>query len=476
MKQTEWKRQTIAYILERERRAYLDSLYLFVKKFWPIVEPEHVFKSNWHIRELCGLLQQFSSDESARILINVAPGTMKSLLISVFYPAWLWAKDPSVRVLTASYSAHLTIRDNLRMRRIISSSDYQQYFHLKIVDDENQKTRYATEQGGWRVATSVGGMGTGEHPDLIVIDDPTTAEQARSDTERSAANDWFDQTISPRGIVRNVKVIVIMQRLHEKDLTGHLLDKGGWDHICWPMRFDASSPDKRDKRKTDGELFWPSVFPEEKVRQLETDLGPQDTAGQLQQRPVPKGGFLFQRPWFRIQDASPAKARRVRGWDTAGTEGAGDYTVGAKIAEADGMFYIEDVQRGQWSPAGVDSVMLSTTQSDGKACAQREEREGGASGKAVIAARAKMLVGFDYSQISVSGDKMTRSKPLRAQCEAGNVVLIKGEWNNAYLDELCFFPVGKYDDQVDASSAAFNSLVDEKPKLTSVVWGRRKAS
>lgn len=470
-------RQMDAIEAEMARR----SLKLFVQKTWDIVEPNRPLSWNWHLDELCTVLESVTAGTYKRVLINVSPGTMKSLLVSVFWPAWEWATNAKLRYLTASYGSHLTIRDNLRLRDIVRSPWYAAHYSLDFSSDQNAKERFNTTEGGWRIATSVGGVGTGEHPDRIIIDDPITAQQARSKTELQSANDWFDGTVSSRGVTRDTAIVVVMQRLDENDLAGHLLRKGGWEHVCWPMRYEPSRPktdkdaghtaDKRDPRTQPGQLFWPELFTEEKVRQLELDLGPYGTAGQLQQRPSPEGGGLFKREWFRIVDAAPALARRARGWDTAGTQDAGDWTCGVKIAEAKDTFFIEDVTRGQWGPDGVDKTMRLTAEMDGKKCAQREEKEGGSAGLAVIAARAKALKGFDYAGVSISGDKVTRAKPFRAQCEAGNVLLVRGDWNETYIRELCNFPVGKNDDQVDGSSCAFNAvLLEPVPEPEWVTW------
>jgi predicted phage terminase large subunit-like protein len=448
------------------------SLPDFILKAWPLVEPDVPLCWNWHLDELCRVLEQVTRGELTRVIVNIPPGTAKSLIVSVFWPAWEWASNPGLRYLTASYGAHLTIRDNLRLRGIINSSWYQRHYALRLSGDQNSKIRFDTTAGGWRIATSVGGVGTGEHPDRIVIDDPLTATQARSETERSTANLWLDRTISSRGIVRGVRVVVVMQRLHEEDPSGHLLAKGGYEHVMFPMHFDPKRADKRDQRTVAGELLWPALFTPEMVRKLEIDLGPYGAAGQLEQAPSPEGGGLFQRSWFGVPvEAAPVIARRVRGWDTAGTEGGGDWTVGAKLAEIDGIVYVEDVVRAQVGPGKVNELFLQTAALDSKACAQREEREGGASGKAVIAARAKLLAGYDYREVPASGDKVTRAKPFRAQCEAGNVKLVKGEWNEQYLQELEAFPTAKHDDQVDASSAAYNALVAEAPpRKRSLTW------
>lgn len=446
----------VAEIARRKLRDFVDCV-------WPLVEPSVDFVPNWHIDVLCGVLEQVSKGTIRRLIINVPPGTMKSLLVSVIWPAWEWATYPELRYLTASYGSHLTIRDNLRLRSIINSDWYQYHYPLRMKGDQNEKVRFNTTQGGWRVASSVGGVGTGEHPDRIVVDDPLTAEQARSAVERDNANNWFDSTISSRGIGRDVRVVVIMQRLHQDDLSGHLLEKGEWEHICWPMRYEVADrpPDPRDRRKIPGELLYPALFPSAVVKRLELDLGPYGVASQLQQRPAPEGGGLFKREWFKVVDGIPVVASRVRGWDIAATEGAGDYTAGVRISRASGIFYVEHVVRAQLSPHGVDTVMHQTARTDGVACRQREEREPGSSGKAVGDARAKMLVGYDYRCGAVSGDKVTRAGPFRSQAEAGNVCIVAGPWNSAYLDELCNFPAGRNDDQVDGSSCAFNALVLE---------------
>jgi predicted phage terminase large subunit-like protein len=474
--------------LSLERTKLRNSLYEFVIAAWPLIEPDTPFVPNWHIRTICDELQNITLNPKTtprKWIFNIPPGTLKSILIDVMWPAWMWTRKAYTRFLCASYGQHLTVRDNLR----VLSPWYQSMFPLALVEDQNTKTRYNNDRRGWRIATSVDGVGTGEHPDVIIIDDPLTAAQAESDTERQAVADWFDRTISTRGASRHVIVVVVMQRLHEKDLSGHLLAKdAGWEHVCFPMRYEKAKPatatskavlpDKRDPRTEEGELLFPALFSEEKVKELEKDLGPYGAAGQLQQRPAPEGGGKFKRSWFKMLDALPAHLfRTVRGWDTAATEDDGDWTVGAKIAEFDmlgrkpstdpktptgGTFVVIDIARQQATPAQVDSLMLMTAKLDGVTVAQREEREGGASGKTVIDARAKLLRGHDYAGVTVSSSKIARSKNYRAQCEAGNVYLLRAAWNEAYLSELASFPTGENDDQVDASSAAFNALLLEE--------------
>ena len=513
-------------ILDAERKMMARSLHEFVRRAWTVVEPKSQFKDNWHIGALCLELEMIYHRDriwskrpgSRRIIFNVPPGMMKSLIVMVFFPAWVWSLDPRQRFLCASYGSVLSNRDNVRCRQLIESGWYQKRWPVQLSDDQNTKTRYNTVQNGWRFSTSVGGPGTGEHPDFILIDDPHSAQQAASEEMRRQALDWFDNTVSQR-TGRSPAFILIMQRLHVNDLTGHLLKKGGWRHVRWPMRFEkctcptapicSAIPEERcplhqadvsyqddptDQRTTPGELLHPTFKSEEVVKQAELDLGPIDSAGQLQQRPTVEGGGLFKRAWFKIADQLPVAPvyRRCRGWDTAGTEKGGDYTCGVRIVEpmqwvkvhkdpgdpksplitvARSMgFYVVDVARAQFGPAGVDALIQQTAKQDGKATAIREEREGGGSGKAVTQARATSLAGFDYEEVILGTDKVTRSKPFRTQVEAGNVYLLRAPWNEAYIVELCAFPTADHDDQVDGSSCSFNGLmalpVPKRVKIT----------
>ena len=462
---------------EKHRRSkygvILQSLTAFTREAWPLVEPYVEYRTNWHIEALAGALERVTAGETKRLVVNISPGSMKSLLISVMWPCWEWARQPHLRYLCASHSDALAIRDNLKVRDIITSDWYRERFPLELADYQREKTRFSTTAGGQRIGTGVGGVATGEHPDRVIIDDPHKEAEARSDVERERALRWFDRTIATRGLIRDVRVVVIMQRLHERDLSGHLLARGGWEHICLPMRFESDRADPIDPRTEEGELMWPEMFPDAVVGQLETDLGPYGTAGQLQQRPAPEGAGLFQREWFEIVDAIPAEAQRCRGWDTAATPGGGDWTVGVKIAQNNGHYFIEDVRRGQLSAAAVDSLIAQTTALDGKRCKQREEQEPGSSGKAVIAARSRALAGYDYGGVTTTGAKVVRAGPLRAQAQAGNVKILRAPWTDAYLAELEAFPVGVHDDQIDASSCAFNELTSGPGPLRMVEarWG-----
>ena len=281
---------------ERDTRKAEDSLYEFMEQAWGIVEPGVTFKGNWHLKAICDHLEAVSTGEINNLVINIPPGCCKSILVSVMWPAWEWTRNPKLRYMGASYGADLAIRDAMKCRDIVLSEWYQERWpEVQIRAGADQKTKYELITGGWRMATSVGGRATGEHPDRKIVDDPLSASQADSDAERESANTWFDRTLSTRGESRGARTVVVMQRLHERDVTGHIIaDLTGYEHLCLPMKYEGNrgktSIGWEDPRTTEGSLLWPEMFPAKSVDKLERLLGEYGHAGQLQQRPAPAGG------------------------------------------------------------------------------------------------------------------------------------------------------------------------------------------
>lgn len=313
------------YAGEHARLSAEKSLIEFTRQAWHIIEPGVEFKPNWHLDIIAEHLQAITDGQIQNLLINIPPGCMKSILVSVMWPAWEWAKDPSQRYLGASYGEDLALRDSMKCRDIIVSDWYQKNWgHVEIKKGEDMKIKYALTGGGWRMATSVGGRATGEHPSRKIIDDPHSALQAQSDAERGRALEWFDGTLSTRGVSRGAATVVVMQRLHEKDVAGHILESTeDYVHLCLPMRYVKNKyAFKRDTRK-EGELLWPAMFPEATVKTLEKRLGEYGAAGQLQQQPSPPGGGILKVEHFRLWPNSrkiPNFQFILQAYDTAFTE------------------------------------------------------------------------------------------------------------------------------------------------------------
>lgn len=448
------------------------SLHAFVREAWDLVEPGTPLVDNWHIRGIAARLEQSLATPDDKLLINIPPGCMKSLLVSVFWPCWAWGPGgrPETRWFYASYMQDLATRDSMKCRQILASEWYQERWPVRIVGGANRKTWFQNESGGYRLATSVGGRGTGDHPDVIVADDPHNVRQTESERRRREALRWWDGTMTSRGRSRRARRVVCMQRLHTQDLSGHLIEQGGYDHICLPMRYEPERRCAIDPRTTAGELLWPSLFDEASVRELERGMGSLRSAGQLQQRPTAAGGDIFRLEWLRRRTAHwPVDGRAVRYWDTAGTQGAGDWTVGVLMAEVDGLFYVCDVVRervGFWERERLIADVALRDRSRFRASPTIWiERPGGLGGESTDR-MLQQLAGFDARPDRVTsrrsygkGEALPgRWLNLAAQLESGNVHLVEGPWVEAFVDELLSAPNGQHDDQIVAAAGAFSML------------------
>ena len=289
---------------EKARRSFHE----FVRQAWPVLEPSTPFVDGIHVQAICTHLQAVSEGRIRDLIINVPPGHAKSLLTAVFWPVWVWTSHPETRWLFASYAASLSIRDSVKCRRLIESEWHQQRWgdRYRLSGDQNQKHRFENDRTGYRIATSVGGAATGERADIVVVDDPHSVDQAESDLERRAAVEWFNGTMCTRlNDFTTGHKIVIQQRLHEADLTGDLLGKGGFELLSLPAEFE---PERRcttsigwtDPRTEADELLWPEKINASQLDALKVSLGSYRYAGQYQQRPSPADGGIFKKQWFRF--------------------------------------------------------------------------------------------------------------------------------------------------------------------------------
>lgn len=398
----------------------------------------------------------------------VVHNTMKSILVSVMFPAWVWTIAPSKSFTGAAHEQGLAIRDARKMRIIVESDWYQARWPLKLSIDANAKTLFENEKRGFRQAMPFGSL-TGRRSSYVLVDDPLSAEHANSEAHLKEAERIFRETLPTRINDDESAIIVIMQRLSQGDTSGLILDhpkKYGYKTLILPMRFEKDRADPKDWRTKEGELLFPERYSLRAVEALEEILGPYGSAGQLAQSPVPREGGMFNLSWFRTLDAMPNDLTLVRGWDLAATTNqTSAYTVGCLMGlSRDGKIVICDVVRGRWTPDGVYRVVNQCAESDGVHVRQSIPLDPGAAGVSVKNQFAKNLAGFDVRFSPESGDKVTRAGPLSAQAEAGNVYLLKGDWNKTFLDEISIFPGSKFKDQVDAATRAYGELL----KLTKI--------
>lgn len=410
--------------------------------------------------------------------------TMKSLIVSVFWPAWEWgpAAMPYLRYYTTSFKDELVTRDTRKMRDLVFSDWYRQRWgHLVEVVRGGEKN-FSNTQQGWRIGSAWTSL-TGERGHRLLIDDPHSTEQAESEAERKRAVRIFRES-APSRIVdpQTSAIIIVMQRLHAEDISGVALSLGDYVHLCLPMEFEADRACEtmigfKDPRRYEGELLFPERFSREAVDRDKRTMGPFAVAGQYQQRPQAREGGMFKSDWLPTTKPHtiPDGIRWVRYWDLAATTdqyGADPaYTVGVKLGRLpDGKFVVGDVARLRAEGPGVRRLMRDTAKDDGVYCEIGFSQDPGQAGKTQAADLVMMLPGYVVHSARETGDKETRAEPVAAQAAAGNLLLVEADWNRAFIDELTTFPGSKHKDQVDALSGAFKMLLNASLFATPEEW------
>lgn len=477
----------------------LRSLREYVRQSWAVIEPETPFIPGFHIDAICDHLEAVVTRQIKRLVINVPPRHTKSIVTSVCFPTWAWIdpqafdgtahhaqpRGPHLRFLCASYAQSIATRDALRSRRVLESSWYQARWgkHFEITSDQNEKMRYENDRTGYRIATSVGGSATGEGGDLLLIDDPHKIEEGSSETIRQQVLDWFDQVWSTRlNDPNRSAMVIIMQRLHEHDLTSHVLARGGWERLTLPTEYRptsyATAIGFTDPRREPGALLNPQRFGPEAVAQAKRDLGVYGYAGQHQQEPAPLEGGRVKRVWFRYwhrpgTDPGPVAVRTADGimmvpsvsvpdrwddliqsWDMTFKDS--DHGMHRRRADVD------FVAGGLWGRQGADKYLLDvehdrmdfpTTLARFRAFCHRypESRaklvEDTANGPAIIATLRHEISGI--VPVKPQGGKAARLAAVSAQIEAGNVYLphpAQCAWTENVIYEMTAFPRAAHDD------------------------------
>lgn len=442
---------------ERCRR----SFYYFFLEFWDTIEAVE-FKDNWHIKYICDELQaiyeRWERGESQQdTIINVPPGSSKSTICTQLYPAWLWIKNPSIRIISSSYSATLSTAHAVKSRNCITSDKYQLYFskQVKIKTGEDNKTNYKNTKMGERYVTSTGSAVTGMHADFILIDDPVNPEQAQSDAQRKAANDHIGSTLSTRKTDKQRTVtILIMQRLHEKDPTGVALKSGSVNHICIPGTLSKEvQPPELASKYVDG-LMDPVRLGPDALAKLKRDLGSYAYAGQVMQTPSPEGGGQIKKAWFgkigydefkKIQAGNPINFVL----DTAYTEKQDNdpTAIMATCYVSPNLYILNSTQVWKEFPELLTFVRGYIAQ-HGYNGSSRIMVEPKASGKSVVQALKKTELNI-FELPAPTDDKQTRVSAASPFMESGRVILVEGQWNDSFLGECTAFPMGEHDDQVD---------------------------
>lgn len=512
--------------LERDAERAKESLTEFVKIFWPLVDPGMPLRMNWHVEAICDHLEAVSRGDIRKLLINIPPGHAKSLLVSVFWPAWEWTWAPSKQSIFSSYAAELAERDSVRCRDLMMQEKYQHAFVIGKGYDgrplwtfnpsENRVNSFKNTLAGSRQCLSVGSKATGFRGNKVVCDDPLNVKEAHSKTARDEAIYWWSQVMPTRiNDPATDAFVIIMQRVHEEDLSGYVLGGGGYEHLCLPTEFEGDrrsvtyvrrvsvEPDVadtkieffRDPRTQEGELLFPALFTPRVVAELKkpvTGLGADGFAGQHQQSPTSAEGGMFKRAWWRFwrpdgvaaisnfprprgcvgADTHPAKVlpkvhQIVGSLDAAFKDGhRSDYVVftvwGVYFAER----YLLEVVRGKMDFEQTKKTLAGCGKPSCRGCAlcalslvKRYPRckrwlvEDKANGAAIVNSLKMVVPGI--IELNPQGGKEARASAMQPACEAAQVYLLEGAaWVEEYVEEFSVFPRGKHDDQVDSSSQA----------------------
>lgn len=482
---------------ETDRLELEESLYAFVKHFWRYIDP-HPFIDGWHIRVICEHLEAVTRGIVPRLLINIPPRMSKSSIVSVAWPAWVWAQreisprsGPQVQFLYTSYAQSLSKRDAVKTRRLLACPEYQRFwgkrFHL--VGDQNEKLRYDNDKGGYRLTTSEKGSTTGEGGMIIVVDDPHNTVEIESETIMENTVRWWNESLSTRlNSQTDGAYVVIMQRLRENDLSGHILTEEGehWCHVMLPMRFDPlraipNSLGFIDPRMDeldidlppDQRLLCPTRTGESALKGLERRLGPFGTAGQLQQEPTPRGGGIIQAAWWQVwpphgevmtPEGEPLKKLEyppmqfiLGSLDTAMTEDEeNDYSAMVVIGLWYDQFDLPQLMLMQaWQERlPVHLLVNKVVQTCRKRQVDRLLIEATAQGYAVAQEIDRLVRGYGWGtrldKVPSHMDKAARAHSVANHFAASQVWAPERRWAQQVIDQCATIPKGAHDDLADA--------------------------
>jgi predicted phage terminase large subunit-like protein len=521
-----------------------DSLYKFLKKSWPYIDSSE-FTEGWPIEAVAEHLQAVADGEIKRLIVNIPPRCAKSSLTSVAFPAWVWLQPPQwnsatsgagVQFLHASYAQQLSLRDSVKCRRLIESAWYQRLWsdRFKLTGDQNTKTRFDNDRSGSRLSTSVGSALTGEGGNIIVVDDPNAAQEAFSEATIHSTIEWWDSALSTRlNDPKTGAFIVIQQRLGEEDLTGHITSKdvGDWTHLCLPMRYEwerhtytsigwndprglddegnalvkvtadgervAVSVEAHDVLiKREGTLLWPERFGETEVVGLERRLGPWATAGQLQQRPEPKGGGIIKSDWWQTWEAShyPDMDMIIASLDTAYTSKTENdpsaltiWGVFSGDVVAQNLKSLGDESERVFSESHPRVMLMSAWEGryelhqlvEKVAVSCRKMKvdklliENKAAGHSV-AQEIKRLYGHENFAVQLydpkGQDKLARLYSVQHIFAEKMIYAPRRQWADAVIQQVGQFPKGKHDDLVDTVSMALRHMRDLGLLIRGTEW------
>jgi predicted phage terminase large subunit-like protein len=441
-------------ILRRDFESFLRRCLMTLNPGWP-------YLPNWHIAAIFYQLEKVRRGEIKRLIINMPPRHLKSLTISVAFPAFLLGQEPWHRIFAISYGAELSSKHASDFRSIVESPWYRRAFSAMRIS-RSLEEEVSTTARGFRKATSVYGTLTGLGGDIFIIDDPQKPVDAQSDTQRDRLNQWVSNALMSRLDSKETGIIiVVMQRVHLNDLSGYLMDAGGWTVLSLPAIAEqdetiAIGANEFHVHRA-GEALHPEIESLESLKTLREKMG-SDFSAQYQQSPVPPGGGMIKRNWLRYYKALPERTyytRIIQSWDTAAKDGAqNDWSVCTTWMILDNRFYLMHVSRGRYDYPTLKSVSIGLAQR------YRPDTiliEDASTGTALGQELRLIHFGGTVRLVPIERDKIGRLYVNQAKFEAGDVLFPEGAPFLPELEaELLTFPQGKNDDQVDSISQALS--------------------
>lgn len=493
---------------ESDRRKLARAKFLYFNKYVDskFQAPAHMELIAEKLEQVEKYLRTGGKEGIGRLMILMPPRHGKSEMASRKFPAWLLGRLPDARIIMASYGADLASKNSRAVRDLIEGKRYQALFGensalehpVQLSSDSRSASAWDLSQPhrGGVVAAGVGGGITGLGADLLILDDLfKNREEAESEGRRDLVDDWYKSSAYTRLEKEYSAIILFFTHWHPDDLVGRLIKRmvddpmaDQWDILDLPALsraecYASSLEEQRQKmhdgvflplkdpigRPHDGAALWPTRFGKEWLIAKEANIGKYDFAALYQQLPYLREGGMFKREWFTIVEQGPGKkvVARVMAWDKAATAGGGARSSGVLMSKGeDGFYYVEHVAKGQWSSYVREQKMVELGQQFYKELGSftiRHPQDPGSAGKESAMATNKNLAEAKLRGHAepVSGEKAVRAGPFATIAESGKVRLVQGGWNDDYLDELASFPMGTFKDQVDASSDAFNAILDQ---------------
>jgi len=456
----------------------------FAERCFAELNPQTEFWTNWHIEVIAAKLAAVREGKIRRLIINLPPRHLKSLMASVAFPAWCLGHDQSAQILCVSYAQDLADKLARDCRSIMMSPWYRRIFPTRLAPHRQAVQEFITTRQGYRLATSTGGVLTGRGADFILIDDPLKPDEALSDAQRKTANDWFSHTLYSRlNDKRSGAIVIIMQRLHEDDLVGHVLAQESWEVVCFPAIAEADEVHRietiwglRCFRRWQGEALHPEREPLDTLDRIRRSVGEYNFAGQYQQSPAPAGGGLVKVEWFKRyrEDDRPERFDRiVQSWDTANkaTE-LSDFSVCTSWGIKEKHLYLLGVLRKRLEYPTLKRAVREQQSLFDASVVLIEDK---ASGTQLI---QELIADGCYAATSYKPecDKIMRLHAQTALIENGFVHIPEtAPWLAEYLHELTVFPKGKHDDQVDSTAQFFDWFKKPIPYQGLLEFYRREA-